>query len=165
MGLLLKLGLLVTIVVLSYLIFSITLSFAELVPRLTGVAETKGPFVDVFAGLLSVVLIVCVAVFFTIPLCLSIVGHGGAWLKHVVAKCAKQLGGALGVAFALYLGSTVTPDFDPGRWKVTPLSVIILASVGIAVLGIVSRGSLLVLMEKDSRSKNIAYRPTTRKCS
>ncbi len=110
--------------------------------------ETKGPFVDVFAGLLSVVLIVCVAVFFTIPLCLSTVGHGGAWLKHVVAKCAKQLGGALGVAFALYLGSTVTPDFDPGRWKVTPLSVIILASVAIAVLGIVSRGSLLALMEK-----------------
>ena len=46
---------------------------------------------------------VCVFVFFTAPLSLALVGHTGAWFKHVVARSARYLGVVLVCAFGFYL--------------------------------------------------------------
>jgi len=67
----------------------------------TGVAGLSLSFLTLVAG-------ACVAVMFTIPLALAMVGHAGSWIKHVTVRSAGPLGILLLIAFAVFLTGSAT---------------------------------------------------------
>jgi hypothetical protein len=87
----------------------------------------------------------CVFVFFTAPASLALVGHAGAWLKHVVARSAKYLGVALVCACGFYLAGNAALDttFDVGGVGHGVESVLGVVAVALVLTFLVSRTVLL----------------------
>jgi len=49
-----------------------------------------------------------VLAFLNVPMILAAFGHGGAWVKHVLARFGTTLLAAFGVSFLFYLGAAAT---------------------------------------------------------
>lgn len=145
MGAWLKLAALVLILALSYVLTSLVLfSVAFLAAYLRLYPTLSTSYTVVTGDLLDVLSAIMVLAFFTFPATLSMFGHGGAWVKHVLAKSVKGLSAAFGATVLLYLGAMAasTIQFAPNLTAVSePLAI--LASAGVLVLGLLSRGTLL----------------------
>jgi hypothetical protein len=103
MGAWLKLGVIATVLVVSY-VFTVMLSFLvdALASHLQLNASPPTPYATVAADLVAALTVTMVLVFFTLPAILAAFGHGGAWLKHVVSKVGKGLLAVFGVSLVAY---------------------------------------------------------------
>jgi hypothetical protein len=91
-SLLAKLIFLVFIIFLSYVAVSTGVGMVSVESGALDQARMPTSTFGVFSSdALLVAVAACVGVFFTIPLCLALVGHAGDWLKHVASRSAKYL--------------------------------------------------------------------------
>ncbi len=136
-------GFLVVIVV-SYVLVESVLLFADLVPGLAGWTATRGgQYVPVFRVVLLTAAALFVAAFFTLPALLSMFGHAGAWVKHVLSRSARTLSIALGAAFLFYTASMFAPAALPAVMFPQLDSAVLLISLVLFLIVLFARSALM----------------------
>jgi uncharacterized protein DUF87 len=102
LGIVARLFGLVLVVLVSYFLCLLLVSFGGSAPELLGISpDTTSAAAQTAQDALTVVVTLIVGVMFTIPLSLSMFGHALAWVRHVAARSARFLFFALVLAFAL----------------------------------------------------------------
>lgn len=86
--------------------------------------------------------------FFVVPALLAVFGRSGPWLR-LLAKHARRLAVAFGAVGLVYTGLTAAGTVEPAsaiRPATAPLAIVGLA--GLALLGLLSSGTVLVIVER-----------------
>lgn len=139
MGAWLKLGAILTTLAVSYALNSLVLLAASTAVGILNLSKAASTTCATLAGdLLASMSAITVLSFFTIPAILAAFGHGGAWVKHVLARFGKGLLAAFGTSLLFYIGAAAASSVEIGAS---------IASVGAAmpVLGVVALLALAVL--------------------
>ncbi len=147
MGALLKLGVIPVVLALSYVFTSIIIGSASVLSARLSLAPTSSTSYSIFAGdFLFLATAVTVSAFFTIPGILAVFGHGGAWVKRVLARSGKGLLALLGVSFVLFVGAEAASMVQTAPVFASLTSALpILAVVGLLALAILSGDAFLKL--------------------
>jgi len=145
MGAWLKLGTIAIVLATSYVLFSMILvSASTLVGHLNLSQRSSTSYSGLASDILSVVSVATVSAFFTLPGILAAFGHGGAWVKHILARYGKGLLAAFGTSFLFYVGAAVASSVEIApSFTSVGAAIPILGLVGLLALTILSREALL----------------------
>lgn len=147
MGAWLKLGTILVVLALSYTFTSMIIGSASVLSARLNLVPTSSTSYLILAGdLLFLAAAVTVLAFFTIPGTLAAFGHGGIWLKHVLARFGKDLLVFFGASFVLYVGAEAASTLQTVPLLASATSALpVLAMVGLVALAILSRDAFLKL--------------------
>ncbi len=147
LGAWLKLGTILVVLALSYVFTSMIIGSASILSgRLNLVPKSPTSYSILAGDFLFLATVVTVSAFFTIPGTLAAFGHGGAWLKHVLARFGKGLLVFFGASFVLYVGAEAASTLQTVPVLASATSALpALAMVGLVALAILSRDAFLKL--------------------
>lgn len=149
MGVLGKLVAIGLVLIVGYTLFVAILAVATTLVQYLGLNPyAQGVYNVVGYDLLEWSSGAAVLVFFVVPASLALFGHGGLWL-HFMSRFAKGLFATFGAAYLVYIAATAsaTVQTTPGLFSaVEPVAIIGL--VGLLMLGLLSGGTLLRLVEQ-----------------
>jgi Helicase HerA, central domain len=149
MGAWLKLGTIAIVLAMSYVFTSMILVSASALVGYLGLTQRiQTPYFPLAGDLLWLVSVVTVSAFFTLPGVLAAFGHGGAWVKHVVARFGKGLLAAFGTSFLFYIGAAAASSIEiEASFASIGAALPVLGLVGLLALAVLSRDALLKLAE------------------
>ena len=109
-----------------------------------GSSSSPNPYVVLFGDAVTILCVLSVSVFFTVPAVLAMYGHAGAWVRHVVVRSAKGLSVAFGASLLLYLGGSAASAVEVGVDAAsTAEAIAVLGLSGFLVVGLLSREAFL----------------------
>jgi len=141
-----KLIILVIILAVSFVAVGLLLYLVDAASAAMGFRlASDSSFAQLSGDALLATATVIVFVFFTAPASLALVGHAGAWLRHVVSRSARYLGAAFVGACGLYIAGNAAFDVPFNLGGVGPGAQTVLMAAGAAalLLLLVSRTALV----------------------